>query len=114
MKFPCELWSEFFGEKIGIREIFSIEFFFYRNQKISKLPAVKIYFSDASFFQAEKRKWGSVTLGGLFQTVPGFSQLTGWFQTFHRKSSDAFYWNVTVCSQIGFYRKIEIGCHRAN
>ena len=50
MKSPCELWSEFFGEKIGIREIFSIEFFIHRNQKISKLPAVKIYFSDAPFF----------------------------------------------------------------
>ena len=50
MESPCELLGEFFGEKIGIREFFSIEFCFYRNQKISKLPAVKIYFSDAPFF----------------------------------------------------------------
>ena len=47
--FPVNFEANFSARKLVSVKFFSIEFFFYRNQKISKLPAVKIYFSDAPF-----------------------------------------------------------------
>ena len=77
MKFSCELSGRILSGKFGSREFFSTDFFSYRDQKISKLPAVKIYFSDAPFYSLNvfERQWVSVALWNSSCPI-------GWFQTF--------------------------------
>ena len=68
MEFPCELWGEFFGEKIGIREIFFYRVFLLQKPKDLEIARGQNLFFRCTFFNLNvfERKWGSVSLGGLF------------------------------------------------